>query len=169
MRRPGRGAMRARGVGSVAAVCAVLATVPGVAVADHASRQSLPAPAGPPVMTLVSLTPTRVAQNRTARLRFALDRTATITAAITQVRRGVTVGGRCFAPTPQRRGATCRRTVQLASKRIFGHIGANAATLVVRGLNPGVYRITLTAREGLAVPSNPTVVLFTVTTAPKRG
>lgn len=137
-------------------------------------------PPAPPALTRVSIAPgafvVATARGRGrgrrvrggARVRFTLDRAASVRARVTQMLPGRRAGGRCVAPGHRAaaKGKRCTRAVSRGTLAL-GTRGAGVTTFALTGrvgpraLAPGRYRLTLTATaDGRA--SRPATVTFTV-------
>jgi hypothetical protein len=100
---------------------------------------------------------------------FALNTSAQVQLAFTQMLPGRKVGGKCVAQSGHnRRHAHCNRTVSRGSLSLSGHAGIDQVTFAglvspTKKLRPGNYKMTLTARNSTG-SSRPDTISFTVVT-----
>jgi outer membrane protein assembly factor BamB len=99
-----------------------------------------------PVLSRVTISPRRTTARRGATLRLTLNERATVTVAITVLRRGHRTGRRCTLHA--HRGRSCLVRVTLLRLRFRGRAGPNAFRLALRRLPPGHYTALVTAAGG---------------------
>jgi hypothetical protein len=106
---------------------------------------------------------------RATTIRFSLTEPATVTLAVDRARRG----RRPVAGEPCRvRARTGRRCLRWSRKRTIDHAGAageNAIRLRARGLRPGLYRLVLSAVDGVGNASAPRLAPLRVVPLPGRA
>jgi hypothetical protein len=119
-----------------------------------------------PTLTQASLMPRRFKAKHSSRLKLTLNKAATISVAITQLRQGHRVKGHCTTRT--RRGKKCRVPVTLLRLRFQGHAGQNAFKLWLRKLAAGGYTAVIHATDRAGHRSRTIQITFTILSARKR-
>jgi hypothetical protein len=119
-----------------------------------------------PTLTHASLTPRRFKAKHPSTLKLTLNEAATITVAITQLRRGHLIKGHCT--TRAHRGKKCRIPVTLLRLHFQGRAGQNAFKLRLRKRAAGGYTAVIYATDRFGHRSRTIRITFTILSARKR-
>jgi hypothetical protein len=118
-----------------------------------------------PTLTHASLAPRRFKAKHSSTLKLTLNKAATITVAITHLRRGHLVKGHCT--TRARRGKKCRAPVTLLRLHFQARAGQNAFKLRLRNLTAGGYTSVVYATDRAGHRSRTIRITFTILRARK--
>jgi hypothetical protein len=112
--------------------------------------------------------PRRRPAPRATTVRFSLTEPASVTLALDRGRRGrkPVSGGRCRVRA--RKGRHCIRWTRAREIRHAGAAGENAIRVRSRGLRPGLYRMTLSAVDGVGNVSAPRLAPLRIVPLPRR-
>ncbi len=120
----------------------------------------------PPAITRVTLGPRRFKVTHATTLRLTLNKAATVTFAVTKLRSGHKVKGRCRVNA--RRGKKCQVRVTLTRRRLKSPAGRHKFKLAFLHLAPGRYTALIYATDRAGRRSRTVRITFTILSAGRR-
>jgi outer membrane protein assembly factor BamB len=116
--------------------------------------------ANPPSISRVTLGPRRFKARHATTLRLTLDEAATVTFAVTKLRPGHMVNGRCRVNA--HRGKKCSTSVTLAKRHLKSPAGRHKFKLAFHRLAPGRYTALVYATDRAGLRSRTVRITFTI-------